>query len=299
MSSLYSQLFRFPQTNALLFFGGTLNHIHNRPTTIAHDPILGLYSTPHPNYFRFNDGRFNGDFSSVRYRKPESFPIGSKHDLWPINYAYLEDVQQADFWGVHVAKFDDGALTPPRIIGMRVYKGDKTPAIRSDIPHHRLVFGEDYYHFADVAGELVQEFPVPPNPNDYEKWQADQRMRIKSHVLQTALRVKQDKVAFEFAKDQAEKIVILRQAIEENNLGLQNEFLAESYRLWTEMQPCYDYVTWLLQSSYRDVKLQARLLCSKLRDQVPIEQRLGMAEVSSLLLLITEEKGRDRMHGAN
>lgn len=273
----------------MLFFGGTLHHIHVRPLVSFHEPILGLYSTPYPNYFRFDNGKYKDGFTSIRYRKPESFPNGSKHELWPISHAYLEDVQQADFWGVQVAKFDDGALQPPRIAGLRIIKGDATPTAGSDIPHHRLVFGEDYYHFADVDGELVHGFPISPNPSGYEKWQADQRMRIKSYVLKMAFRMKLDKRAVEFARDQAEKVVILRQAIDENNIGIQNEFLAESHRLWIEMQPCYDYVVWLLQSRLEDINMQARLLCSKLRGRVSIAQRLGMAQVSSLVLLIAEQ----------
>lgn len=52
----------------------------------------------------------------MRFRYPERFGNGARSEMWPVQIAFLEDLQQEAYWGTVVKINQAQALLPKRIL---------------------------------------------------------------------------------------------------------------------------------------------------------------------------------------
>lgn len=140
-----------------------------------------------PNYQHHYIGSITSIGASISrkcYRHPERFGPGAIVDTWPISMAWLQDLQQLDFWSTTVANFGPQAFRIPKIIGSRFTKGQ-----RPQDQEKMTVLGPDYYAWIDATGRPRAEADMPPqDAEEFKLWEAKNLRNVKSNAIRVALR---------------------------------------------------------------------------------------------------------------
>lgn len=98
---------------------------------------------------------------------------------WPAGSLYVENMQQADYWQVHVAKFEEGSLEPPEVVGRfweRYCRGF-------------VILGKDFERYHGQDGNILA-LRCPENLDELDSWERDQRQRTKANAFKLAERVR-------------------------------------------------------------------------------------------------------------
>lgn len=136
-----------------------------------------------PNFAVFGIGRYTPNKRRrYRYHDHPQFQKGATFDLWPIQMDFIENIQQDSWWRTQPTKYQANAFKTPRILGRRYKKQGASVKI----------LGPDYYAWVGGAGQQGPEPPIPPNANDLQKWEIEQRRRVRANAIKTQLRRQQE-----------------------------------------------------------------------------------------------------------
>ena len=113
-------------------------------------PALGLLIDNWPNWFEYMDQTA----TLKRRRHHEQFGTGATSTIWPVNVAFMENLQQVAYWQNQVEKYQGQALVPPRTLGRRVLRTEGAP---DDI----TAVGPDYRAWVTDAGRHIPILPIP------------------------------------------------------------------------------------------------------------------------------------------
>lgn len=129
------------------------------------------------HHFHYKEGKAKDIAPRKRFRYPDRFPEGAKAYIWPIQVAWLSNIQQSvcktippsfmlilvqSYWQTQVRQFGTAAFHSPRIVGRCVNKG-------SDEEGNIYVnaFGPDYKDWINVEeGKGLRVLPRPEYPEN-------------------------------------------------------------------------------------------------------------------------------------
>lgn len=243
------------------FFGHEVGY-----TCYQDSSVLGIIMRTYPNFIRFG-GKYIGSPFHQRFRYPENFQEGSAMTTWPVDSLFVENMQQADYWQVHVAKFEEGALQPPEVVGKYVERDQAS----------KVILGKDFELYHGQDGNVLALCP-PENLDELDSWERDQQQRTKANGFKLAERVRAGKKRLKAYPDVPSRLAYLQTC--GHDYEAQQRFIeyAKELILNGTEKIAKPYIDQLVKSKFITVKAEAWYLVSTMSNVYSLVERRDAAE---------------------